>query len=269
MRNEIYQIYGDFLFGKKIDVSRRFQDPSTDIIVERTNYLRHISIGKKVLHIGCLDHPHIILEKVQSGTWLHGIISEVSELCVGVDVNSSGYNFVRTKLGVKNIQLLDLSKSLTDHELSNLRQVEWDLILCPEILEHVTNHQKLLQNLAAVAYQGTRLVITGPNAFRFVNFVNTLRGFEELNTDHSYWFSFYTLSHILAANGWQPRRLIYYDQRKERLWLRVLSNLAVRISRAFSDGLIIEAMQNNPAGRQRCRRIKTKRLVASPSYNKK
>jgi hypothetical protein len=241
MRNEIYQAYGNFLSGKELDVSRRFEDPSTETIVERTDYLRQISKGKKVLHIGCLDHPHIILEKVQSGTWLHGLISEVSELCVGVDVNTSGYNFVRSEIGVENIHLLDLSKSVKDAELANLRQVEWDLILCPEILEHITNHQSLLQNLATLACQGTSLVITGPNAFRFVNFVNTVRGFEELNTDHSYWFSFYTLSHILAANGWQPHRLIYYDQPKEELWLRVLSKLAVRMSRSFSDGLIIEA----------------------------
>lgn len=245
MRNEIYQIYGEFLAGKKLDVSRRFQDPSIDIIVERTDYLRQISTSKKVLHIGCLDHPDIILEKVQSGTWLHGLISNVSELCVGIDVNNSGYNLVRGELGIDNIQLLDLAKPLTDDELANLRQVEWDLILCPEILEHITNHQKLLQNLAALACPDTRLIITGPNAFRFGNFVNTLRRFEELNTDHSYWFSFYTLSHILAVNGWQPCRLIYYDQPKEKLWLRVLSELAVRMSRAFSDGLIIEAVPFN------------------------
>src|SRR5262249_31296550 len=146
-------MYGEFLSGKQLDVSRRFQDPSLDTIVERTDYLRQISTGKKVLHIGCLDHPHIILEKVQSGTWLHGAISAVSELCLGVDVNTSGYNFVRSELGVKNIQLLDLSKSLRDDELANLREVEWDLILCTEILEHITNHQKLLQNLAALAHR--------------------------------------------------------------------------------------------------------------------
>jgi hypothetical protein len=241
MRNEIYEIYGEFLSGQKLDVSRRFHDPSTGSIVERTDYLRQISKGKKVLHIGCLDHPHIILEKVQNNTWLHGLISEVSELCIGIDVNTRGCNFVRSEIGIDNIQVLDLSKALRDDELANLRQVEWDLILCPEILEHITNHQKLLQNLASLAHRGTSLIVTGPNAFRFANFVNTLRRFEELNTDHSYWFSFYTLSHILAANGWQPSRLIYYDQPKEKLWLRVLSELAVRISRAFSDGLIIEA----------------------------
>jgi hypothetical protein len=241
MPQDIYQAYGEFLSGEKLDVSWRFRDPSLDTVVERTDYLRRICAGKKVLHIGCLDHPDTIYEKVRKGTWLHGIVSEASALCVGIDVNISGYNYVRTELAINNIQLLDLSKSLSSDELANLRHYEWDLILCPEILEHITNHQQLLRNLVALANRSTTLVITGPNAFRFTNFANTLRRFEELNSDHSYWFSFYTLSHMLAANGWQPCRLIYYDHRKEKLWLRILSQLAVRLSRAFSDGLIIEA----------------------------
>jgi hypothetical protein len=245
MPQDIYQAYGEFLSGEKLDVSWRFRDPSLDTVVERTDYLRRICAGKKVLHIGCLDHPDTIYEKVRNGTWLHGIVSEASALCVGIDVNIEGYKFVRSELGAENVQLLDLSKSLAEDELANLRRIKWDLILCPEILEHITNHQQLLQNLAALANRGTTLVITGPNAFRFTNFANTLRRFEELNSDHSYWFSFYTLSHMLAANGWQPCRLIYYDHRKEKLWLRILSQVAVRMSRAFSDGLIIEANLSN------------------------
>jgi len=241
MKSDIYEVHGDFLSGKKLDTGRRFHDLSTPPIVNRRDYLRRRCAGKKVLHIGCLNWPEVILEAWKNGTWVHGIISDVSELCVGIDINSDGYDLVRRELGIENIQLLDLSKSLEDKDLSCLRQIEWDLIVCPEVLEHITNHEQILENLGTLSHCGTTLIITGPNAFGFPNFVNTLRGFEHVSSDHRYWFTFYTLSRMLAAHGWKPCRLIYYDDSKKRLWLRILCQLATRMSRAFSGGLIIEA----------------------------
>jgi hypothetical protein len=210
MKNDIYSVYGDFLSGKELDVGRRFLDLSMPTIVDRIDYLRRRCVGKKVLHIGCLDHPEIIRERVRTGTWLHGIISSVSDLCVGIDIDSIGYDLVRRELGIKNIQLVDLSKPLQGEDLSRLSKIHWDLILCPEILEHITNHQQFLQNLHSLSDCDTILIITGPNALQFANFINALRGFETINSDHKYWFTFYTLSRMLTATGWKPRQLIYY-----------------------------------------------------------
>lgn len=243
MENDIYSVYGDFLSGKELDVGRRFHDLSLPKITDRIEYIRLRCKGKKVLHIGCLDHPEIILERVKDGTWLHGIVSSISELCVGVDINSSGYDLVRRELGIKEIQLLDFSKSLEENDFAALRKTQWDLILCPEILEHVTNHQLFLQNLRRVSHSDTTLIATVPNAFRFANFINALRRFESINSDHKYWFTFYTLSRMLAAGGWKPHQLIYfnYNGPKGRGWMDILERAATRMSRVFCDGLIIEA----------------------------
>jgi hypothetical protein len=238
---DIYSVYGDFLSGEKLDVGRRFHDLSVPTIADRIEYLRRRCTGKKVLHIGCLDHPEIIVERVKNGTWLHGIISSVADLCVGLDVNHSGHDLVRRELGVENIQLLDLSRSVNENDLNPLRQTQWDLILCPEILEHITNHQQFLQNLRILSQSGTTLIVTVPNAFKFGNFVNGLRGFESINSDHKYWFTFYTLSRTLSASGWRPGRLIYYNDSKGMHWLDILSRMATWCSRVFCDGLIIEA----------------------------
>jgi hypothetical protein len=245
MKSDIYKAYADFLSGRKLDICRRFHDLSMPTIVDRIAYLTRRCAGRKVLHIGCLDHPEIILERVKNGTWLHSMISDVSELCLGIDVNVEAYNLVHDKLSLDNIQLLDLSNFLEDNDLRYLRKTEWDLILCPEILEHITNHQQLLNNLSNISHRNTILIVTGPNAFRFENFINTLRGFESVNSDHKYWFTFYTLSRMLTAHGWKPDRLLYYDCPKDRLWLRILCQLASRMSRAFSEGLIIEATHSD------------------------
>ena len=241
MDSDIYKVYADFLSGKKLDIGPRFRDLSMPSTVERIEYLRRRCVGKKVLHIGCLDHTEIILERVKNGTWLHSIISNVSELCVGIDIDARGYDLVHKKLGFDNIQLLDLSKPLEDEEMRCLRKTRWDVILCPEVLEHTTNHQQFLQNLGSISHCNTLLIITGPNAFGFANFINTLRGFESVNSDHKYWFTFYTLCRMLTAHGWKPHRLIYYESPQGRLWLRMLCQLATRMSNAFSEGLIIEA----------------------------
>jgi hypothetical protein len=96
-KTDIYSVYGDFLSGQKLDVGRRFHDLSVPTIVDRIQYLRRRCTGKKVLHIGCLDHAEIISERVKNGTWLHGIISSVADLCVGLDVNDRAYDLVRRR----------------------------------------------------------------------------------------------------------------------------------------------------------------------------
>ncbi len=241
METDIYSVYSDFLSGNKLDVGRRFHDVSMPEVVDRIEYLRRRCVGKKVLHIGCLDHPEIIVERVKNGTWLHGIISNVSKVCVGIDIDVSAYELVQKELGIDNIQLLDLSTSLDDKDLSPLRTNEWDIILCPEVLEHITNHQQFLQNIRRFSHPGTSLIITGPNAFHFGNFINALRGFESVNSDHKYWFTFYTLSRMLADNEWKPRRLIYYNGPRMWHWMHVLCRMGTRMSRVFCPGLIIES----------------------------
>jgi len=240
--HHFYEVYSEFLSGKKIVAAKRFYIPKNTLVVNRIEYLRERCIGKKVIHIGCLDHPEVILEKRKNQTWLHSIISEVSEYCLGIDNNLHGYEIICKGTEGENIELVNISKPFDDQTLHRLGSIQWDLILCPEVLEHITNHQQVLQNLHDISHHNTTLIITGPNAFRSVNFINTLRGFESVNSDHKYYFTFYTLSRMLAAHGWKPERLIYYNSpSQKRLYLHVLRLLATHISPAFSDGLIMEA----------------------------
>jgi 2-polyprenyl-3-methyl-5-hydroxy-6-metoxy-1,4-benzoquinol methylase len=241
LKSDIYSVYGEFLNGSKLDVGRRFYDLSMPDTVNRIEYLRVRSAKKKVLHVGCLDHPEVIRERIKNQTWLHGIISASAALCVGIDVDVHGIDLVNRELDIENIHLIDLSASLVHKDLVFLRRTQWDLILCPEVLEHITNHQQFLQNLRKISHSDTTLIVTVPNAFKFGNFVNAFRGFESINSDHKYWFTFYTLSRTLAANAWKPRRVIYYNESSGTDWMDILSRIATRTSRVFCDGLVIEA----------------------------
>src|SRR2546425_215560 len=112
MMKDIYSVYGDFLSGKRLEVWWRFTDPSKPMIVDRIKYLQKRCVGKKVLHIGCLDHPEIIGQRVESGTWLHSILTNASELCLGIDINSVAYKLVHEELSISNVKLIDLCKPL-------------------------------------------------------------------------------------------------------------------------------------------------------------
>lgn len=236
---DIFSRYGDYLSGEKLDVGRRFFDPSAPDTVDRIEYLVRVATGKRVLHLGCLDHADIIEQRIANGDWLHGNLSAAASRCLGVDIDERGRDLVRDKHAVSNVVLADLCAPLTKTTLSTIGN-DWDVIVCAEMLEHVTNHQQFLTNLRSLSGPQTSLVVTVPNAFSFSNFVNALRGFESINSDHKYWFTFYTLSRLLAATGWRPARLVYYRGSRKN-WLHKLSHHAAKISRTFCPGLIIEA----------------------------
>ena len=66
--SDIYEVYGEYLFGRQLEVGLRFRDLSTPIVIQRIDYLRRSCVGKKVLRFGCLDHPKITRVKVKKGT---------------------------------------------------------------------------------------------------------------------------------------------------------------------------------------------------------
>jgi hypothetical protein len=47
-----------------------------------------------------------------------------------------------------------------------------------------------------------KILISVPNALSYNNFRNTFKGIEQLNTDHRYWFTPFTLSKIVNRAGY-------------------------------------------------------------------
>jgi hypothetical protein len=43
--------------------------------------------------LGCLVHPKIIVQRVKDGTWLHSLIPNVLERCLGIDINSGVFSY--------------------------------------------------------------------------------------------------------------------------------------------------------------------------------
>ncbi len=192
-----------FLKGEKFTSGLMFPLGGVGSLKSTTNrlgYLRELVKGKRIIHVGCVDHLPLIEEKRKSGNWLHEILTGSAEYCVGLDINKEGIEHLG-KLGIRDLYCLDIIK---DAIPGALKSQKFDYLVLGEMIEHVDNP---VEFLAAVRTKFSgfvdALVTTTPNAFRFQNLVHTLRRREYINSDHRYWFSPYTLAKVLAQAGYE------------------------------------------------------------------
>ena len=175
-----------------------------DKIILRPDYLLEVLQNKKVIHLGCTDHNEIIQQKLQAGNYLHNMITYVTQKCVGIDINQQALDFLKSK-GVSNVFYGDITQP--DHQV--ITSDHFDFILLGEMLEHIDNPVNFLQRIIEnYSDHIDRFMITVPNAFGLPFLNNAFNaGKEEINSDHRYWFTPYTLSKVVYQAGLQIETL--------------------------------------------------------------
>lgn len=181
--------------------------------------LAELSLGKKVLHIGCCDHEGLIINKKNTNTYLHDILKRSAKKLDGVDTNESGINFMK-QLGYEDIYLP-----------SQVVNKEYDLVVIADVIEHVPNVEKFL--LEMKNYKFTQMVITTPNAFRLKN--RTSLTSECINTDHRYWFSPFTLAKLLVQSGFKIELIKFTDIESK---INIFRNMILKKYPLMQDGLL-------------------------------
>jgi hypothetical protein len=207
---EIDAQYIPYLKGEKFSNGITFQ--VSDLIEEnrRIDIIKKACIGKRIIHVGCVDHIPLIKEKVNNETWLHQIITEASEKTIGVDINEKGIDYIRKELAIDNVIAADISAD----NIPEIENAKWDYMLLGEIIEHVDNPILFLQNIRK-KYSGIvkEIYITAPNIMVKKRFKDMLSSDSEIiNTDHRFWFSPYTLSKVLYISGFNDIRLDFADR---------------------------------------------------------
>lgn len=84
------------------------------------------------------------------------------------------------------------------------------VIVCGEIIEHLTNPGYFLQRLKA-QYGGVPVIITVPNAFSDVGHAHLEHGTENVNIDHVAWYSYRTLRTLLERYGYALEEFHWYN----------------------------------------------------------
>jgi len=158
--------------------------------------------GRRVLHVGFADHVPLIASRVADGSWLHARLSRGAALCIGIDINPAAVAAARG-LGFDNVHELDI---FADAGAATLAEWQPDLVLVPDVIEHLPDPAAFLRRLAQ-CLPTAEFVVTVPNALSLRNAAQALAGVERINTDHRAWFSPFTLLKVLADAGLQADSL--------------------------------------------------------------
>jgi hypothetical protein len=148
---------------------------------QRMDFFKSFTEGKKVLHVGFVDWPKTRPEKN-----LHLALYPYCKILDGVDTNTQG------------AELLKVPNGVIYHDWS-LVPNDYDVILVPEVIEHVGNVQNFLETLDK--FNGTT-IITAPDAYLMRDKMEETEGskkghswnwVEHNHTDHNCWYTPWTL----------------------------------------------------------------------------
>jgi hypothetical protein len=172
------------------------------LILSRDNYLIDKIKGKRVLHLGFLDHIPLIKTKVVNNTWLHKKLCDHASLCIGLDINQDGIDLCKN-LGFGDLYNFNV---FTDEVPTELKNKKYDYLVIPDVIEHIGNPVLFLSMLKLkLGDIVENLILSTPNSFQLFNVLYPFRTIEFVNTDHRFWFTPYTLTKIIIDAGCTPK----------------------------------------------------------------
>jgi SAM-dependent methyltransferase len=209
--------------------------------VQRTEFIKEISAGKKVLHLGCTNHPYTE-DSIKNEMLLHFDLEKTAKELYGFDYDQAGLD-VLSKYNVKNLHRADLE------QLEKVALDEtFDVIIAGEMIEHLSNPGLFLKGIRRFMRKDTKLVITTINAYCAMRFIiYGLRGKgganEPVHPDHVYYFSYSTLNLLLKRENYAIERFMFYDIGKEhrkymRWYNKFINDISVRFAPQLCDGVI-------------------------------
>lgn len=150
----------------------------------RLQVFENICRGRRVLHVGCSDWP---ITDPKSN--LHVQLDPICAVLDGFDVNVDAFSA--------------LAPLVNGRLFSDWADVngEYDIVLAPEVLEHVGNVQGFLGQLDAV--KARHIVLTVPDAYQcsrlHFEYRREQRQFlEAVHPDHNCWFTPYTFVNVIS-----------------------------------------------------------------------
>lgn len=140
-------------------------------VVDRVAYLTRAAKDKIVLDIGATGQ-------------LSGLLQKTARVYHGTDI-------VPNKV-IKNYYQIDLDEADKLPDIPGL-----ELIIAGEVIEHLSNAGHFLKLLHAY---GMRVILTTPNAYSIAGWSNIQKGFENVNKEHTCWYSYHTLKVLIERH---------------------------------------------------------------------
>lgn len=198
----------------------------------RDTFIMSKCTGKKVLHVGCTDWPFVEVS-VNNGTLLHGKLMENTGALIGIDIDEVGLSYLTVALPGLYIHG-DLSK---EEVRSNIAIYPVDIILVPDVLEHVPNQYEFISGLLLTAHElHAKLIITTPNQYSLKAMLASLLGLDFTHTDHRLIHNQSTLQTAIAVDFNLPKDHVEIDYASRDITARygkLMSLLSRLIDRVF------------------------------------
>jgi len=164
----------------------------------RFEVFRQICANRRVLHVGCVDWP---ITDIESN--LHLFLDGHCAVLDGFDVHDEAFPTLQPRLKGR---LFSSWEQVHDN---------YDVVLVPEVLEHVPNVAEFLAAIDAVG--ATHVVLTAPDAYqcfrRHFDYDQGSKTFVEVvHPDHNNWYTPYTLSNTIAKyTNWQLQGMWFFN----------------------------------------------------------
>lgn len=194
----------------------------------RLDCLAHICKGKRVIHFGCADHPPLIASKLKKGRYLHEILKNCTDKLVGLDFNKEGIDIMQDTFNYSDVFCFDLFNPQIPAALENQK---FDYIVMGEILEHVDDPVDFLKRMKSVFSNLCQsIIITVPNIACIDRYKSIKKNTENINTDHRYWFTPYTLAKVITRANMQT---IFIEGTDARRSINGLESILSMIKRTY------------------------------------
>jgi 2-polyprenyl-3-methyl-5-hydroxy-6-metoxy-1,4-benzoquinol methylase len=177
------------------------------LIYDRKESIANCCKGKVVLDLGCTQH-RMMGKEAKEKDWLHFKIKQAAQKVIGLDIlkdeverlNKVGYSIMCGN--VENIDKIHFPIN------------QFDVIVCGELIEHLSNPGLFLKNVKKIMDYKTLLIITTPNVYsrqRIKLMLNKKYEREWLNKEHKCWYSFETLKQLLISYDYKEVSWGYYS----------------------------------------------------------
>ncbi|MCZ2845501.1 MAG: class I SAM-dependent methyltransferase [Candidatus Bathyarchaeota archaeon] len=199
-----------------------YRDIKTKLGFSRFILLEKYIKNKRVLDIGSVGSNALTWD---SKEWLFKKIAREAKTIVGVDIN---------KKAIQELNKRNYDIRFGNAEYFNLGE-EFDVAVASELIEHLNNQGAFLRCVQKHLKKDGYLIITTPNCFSWVYFLESLILGQELNNpNHTLWHSAATLRQLFAKFEFSIKEICYFVEnnayQRESKLLKFLVTLKYMVS---------------------------------------
>lgn len=160
--------------------------------------------GKDVLDVGCVDHS---ADMEQGAGWLHGHIRRHARSTLGLDLEAEEV----AKLVTRGYDVV-----CGDAEQVDLGRT-FEVVVAGELIEHLSNPGRFLDNMARHLVPGGEILLTTPNPFYPKRLAEVFVGGKaQVHPQHVSWYCPQTLEAALRRAGYVDIQVVPFNN-TERL----------------------------------------------------